>query len=112
MISPEIVGARMPDHDVPGLVRRPRADLAERRLQFVDQEINRVSRSLGAQCANAPQESLARECSFCPERKRAGDVSAAAHTGVEQHRGFAANRLHDRGHAVDDAPGQQMIECR
>src|SRR5687767_8068989 len=101
MISLEVESARMADHDIPRLVRGVRTNLAERRLQFVDEKINGMARAFRAQRPEAPEKRLAGERRLGAERERSRHVGAAADTGIEQHCGAAADGLHHPWHTVD-----------
>src|SRR5215471_15594458 len=65
------------------------ADLAQGRLQLVDEEIDHVGRSRLPERAKTPQEGLAGEGRDGAERQRAADIDTGAYSGIHQHRGPA-----------------------
>src|SRR6266851_4305644 len=94
-------GAGMTDHDLARVRGSVRADLAERRLRLLDQEIDDVTGAAAAERAEAPQERLAGERRLRAERERARHIGAAANAGIHHHGDALADRARDRGKHVD-----------
>src|SRR6185295_18033462 len=65
----EVQRARVPHFDVPRLGGRMRADLAERGLQLVGHQVDDVTRPVGAERAEAPEERLAGQRRVGAERQ-------------------------------------------
>src|SRR5579885_3089713 len=100
-LGAEVDGAGVVDRGLARLGRRVGPDLAERRAQLVDVEIDELRRSVVAERAQGPQERLAGKRTVGAERERPHHVLAGTDAAVENDGGLFARRRGDGGETID-----------
>src|SRR2546423_1175071 len=102
-------GQALPKGERPGMADRGRfrlrrrrcTDLAKRGTRLVDQKLDDVPGSVGAQRAKAPQKGLAGKRRLRAQRQRAHHVGAAAYAAVHQDYRPTSHLCGDAGQHVD-----------
>ena len=91
----------MTDDDGSRFFRRVRAQLADRGLGLLHEDIDDVAGALLAERTETPQECLAGECRGGAERVSTHNVGAAADARIVQHRRALADLFNDRRQDID-----------
>src|SRR6478672_5899878 len=90
--SRKLKDARVTNACLPRFRNRPCADLAERRPQLVDIEVDQIIRPLVAERSNRPEERLSGKSSVRSKRQSPHHVLAAADAAVEKNGRLPADR--------------------
>src|SRR5512144_382876 len=99
--SRKLKNAGVTDGCLPRFRNRPCADLAERRPQLVDIEVDQIIRPLVAKRSNRPEERLASKSGVRSKRQSPHHVLAAADAAVEKNGRLLADRRGDGRENVD-----------